>query len=107
MPHCELSYSSDLTIDANAILAEVEACILRHDDGAGDTKGRAYPAPVFHHTHLMVSVALLAKPHRNAAFMAALQTDLVDLISAHLPRPCWLSVDISFSTQNYHTEFLE
>ena len=27
MPHCELSYSDDLDIDAKAILAEVEACI--------------------------------------------------------------------------------
>ncbi|WP_299700176.1 hypothetical protein [uncultured Tateyamaria sp.] len=107
MPHCELSYSSDLAIDAKAILAEVEACILRHDDGAGETKGRAYPAPVFLHTHLKASVALLAKPHRNAAFTAALQKDLVGLIAAHLPRPCWLSVDITFSSQTYHTEFLE
>ena len=107
MPHCELSYSSDLAIDAKAILAEVEACILSHDDGAGETKGRAYPAPVFLHTHLKVSVALLAKPYRNAAFTAALQKDLVDVIAAHLPRPCWLSVDITFSSQTYHTEFLE
>ncbi|MEM8654198.1 MAG: hypothetical protein AAGF36_05595 [Pseudomonadota bacterium] len=107
MPHCDLSYSGDLNIDAKAILAEVEACILRHDDGAGETKGRAYPAPIFHHTHLKASVALLAKPHRTAAFTAALQQDLVALISAHLPRPCWLSVDISYSSQTYHTEFLE
>ncbi|MBY5932588.1 hypothetical protein KUV51_06215 [Tateyamaria omphalii] len=107
MPHCELSYSSDLDLDPKAILEEVEACILRHDDGAGETKGRAYPAPDFLHTHLKASVALLAKPHRGAAFTAALQKELVDVISAHLPRPCWLSVDITFSSQTYFTEFLE
>ena len=107
MPHCELSYSDDLAIDAKAILAEVENCILSHDDGAGETKGRAYPAPVFHHTHLKASVALLSKPHRGAAFTAALQADLVQRISAYLPRPCWLSVDITYSTAAYHTEFLE
>ncbi|KIC48831.1 hypothetical protein [Tateyamaria sp. ANG-S1] len=107
MPHCDLSYSGDLNIDAKAILAEVEACILRHDDGAGQTKGRAYPAVAFLHTHMKASVALLAKPHRGAAFTAALQKELVDVISAHLPRPCWLSVDITFSSQTYHTEFLE
>ncbi|MEL6449877.1 MAG: hypothetical protein AAFQ19_01355 [Pseudomonadota bacterium] len=107
MPHCALSYSSDLDIDARAILAEVEACILRHDAEAGVTKGRAYPAPVFLHTHLKASVALLAKPHRGAAFTAALQRDLVALMGAHLPRPCWLSVDITYSTAMYHTEFLE
>ncbi|WP_299294401.1 hypothetical protein [uncultured Tateyamaria sp.] len=107
MPHCELSYSDDLGIDAKAILSEVEACILRHDDGAGETKGRAYPAPIFHHSHLKASVVLLSKPHRGAAFTAALQQDLVALIAAHLPPKCWLSVDITYSTATYHTEFLE
>lgn len=107
MPHCELSFSGNLNIDAKVLLAEIEACILRHDEGAGETKGRAYPAPVFLHTHLKASVALLAKPHRNAAFTAALEKDLMEVISSRLPRPCWLSVDITFSSQTYHTEFLE
>ncbi|MEL6888435.1 MAG: hypothetical protein AAFO86_06975 [Pseudomonadota bacterium] len=106
MPHCALHYSDDLDVDVAALLAEVEAVILRHDPGAGDTKGRAYPAPVFHHTHLKAEVALLAKPHRDAAFVAALQTDLTAVLGRDLPRPCWLSIDISFSTSNYHTELL-
>ena len=106
MPHLELSYSSDLDIDVSAILAEVEACILRHDDGAGETKGRAYPAPIFNHTHLKASVSLLPKPHRGAVFVADLQQEIVALIATHLPRPCWLSVDITFSGPGYHTEFL-
>ena len=107
MPHCELSYSDDLDIDAKAILVEVEACILRHDDGAGETKGRAYPAPIFKHTNMKATVSLLSKPHRGAAFTAALQKDLVAVIASHLPRPCWLSVDITYSSSTYHTEFLE
>ncbi|WP_415920490.1 hypothetical protein [Tateyamaria sp. SN6-1] len=106
MPHCALHYSGDLDIDMAAALAEVEAVILRHDPGAGDTKGRAYPAPVFHHTHLKATVALLSKPHRNAAFVAALQADLVNALGRDLPRPCWLSVDITFSGPCNHTELL-
>ena len=106
MPHCALHYSADLEVDVAALLAGVEAVILRHDPGAGETKGRAYPAPVFHHTHLKASVALLSKPHRDAAFVAALQADLTALLGRDLPRPCWLSIDITFSTPNYHTELL-
>ena len=106
MPHCDLHYSGDLGIDAAALLAEVEAVILRHDPGAGPTKGRAYPASTFHHTHLKASVALLAKPQRNAAFVASLQTELSVVLGRDLPRPCWLSVDIAFSSSNYHTELL-
>lgn len=106
MPHCDLHYSGDLDIDATAILAEVEAIILAHDSGAGATKGRAYPAPHFLHTHFKATLSLLSKPHRNAEFSAALQRDVVAALSAHLPRPCWLSVDITFSTALYHTEHL-
>lgn len=106
MPHATLQYSADLDIDAGAILAEIEAIILSHDSGAGDTKGRAYPAEVFHHTNFKAEVALLAKPHRNAAFVAALQADLSAAIAQHLPRPCWLSIDLVFSGPGYHTEKL-
>lgn len=103
MPHAELSYSADLAIDVGAILAEIEHIILQHDAGAGVTKGRAYPADTYHHTHFKADVALLAKPHRNAAFLAALQKDLTEALSAHLPRPCWLSIDLTFSGPGYHT----
>lgn len=106
MPHCELHFSDDLEFDAQAMLAEVEAVILRHDPGAGETKGRAYPATHYRHTHLKATVALLSKPHRDAAFVAALQAELTDVLGRDLPRPCWLSIDITFSTPNYHTELL-
>lgn len=107
MPHCELHFSADLDIDVAAILSQVEAIILAHDPGAGETKGRAYPAEQFLHTNFKATLSLLAKPHRDAQFVAALQRNVIAAISAHLPRPCWMSIDITFSTQNYHTEFLE
>ena len=86
MPHCELSYSADLDLDGGEMLRRIEALILRHDADAGDTKGRAYPAGTFHHTHLKATISLLAKPHRGAAFTAALQGDVFDLLSRALPR---------------------
>lgn len=107
MPHCELHYSDDLQIDARAILSEIEAIILAHDPDAGETKGRAYPAPISLHTNFKATLSLLSKPHRDAQFVAALQCDVVAAISAHLPRSCWMSIDITFSTPHYHTVFLE
>ncbi|MEM6373402.1 MAG: hypothetical protein AAF727_11570 [Pseudomonadota bacterium] len=106
MPHCELHFTSDLDIDVPAILHEVEAIILSHDPEAGKTKRRAYPAPQFLHTHFKATLSLLSKPHRDAQFVAGLQRDVVAAISSYLPRPCWMSVDITFSTPHYHTEFL-
>jgi len=106
MPHCDLHYSDDLDLDPVALLREVEAVVLRHDPGAGETKGRAYPAAHALHTHMKVTLSLLSKPHRDAAFVAALQKDVRALLAPVLPRPCWLSVDITFSTPNYTTELL-
>ena len=106
MPHAQLTYSDDIDVDAAALLREIEALILRHDPSAGDTKGRAYPAQAYHHTHFKAEIALLSKPYRDAAFTAALQSDLFELIAAFLPRPCWLSVDLVYSGQGYRTELL-
>ena len=74
MPHAEMKYSSDLELDSAAILAEIEAIILRHDSGAGACKGRAYPTDEYHHSHVTVSVSLLVKPHRDDAFSTTQRT---------------------------------
>ncbi|MEL7131654.1 MAG: hypothetical protein AAGK77_04500 [Pseudomonadota bacterium] len=107
MPHCELRYSSDLNTYAEAILNEVEASSVTYDGGAVETKSRAYPAPIFHHTHPKAPVALPAKWYRGAAFTSAFQKNLVKRVAAHLTLCRWLSVDITLSAQTYHTEFLE
>ena len=103
MPHAELKYSSDLDIDAGAILAGIEAIILEHDSGAGACKGRAYPSAQFHHTHIAINVALLTKPHRDAAFSQALLSDLETRIKAQLKQPCEFSLGLSYSTPFYVT----
>ncbi len=107
MPHLDLKYSADLDIDAAAMLRGVEAIIQRHDAGSGACKGRAYPAPVSHHTHLIAELSLLPKVHRDAAFMEALRDDIADFLRGHLPRPCAFSLDLGFSGPHYLTETLE
>ena len=103
MPHAELRYSDDLKIDAVGLLRDIEATILRHDTGAGACKGRAYPAALFHHSHMLATVSLLAKPHRNTAFIAALSASLEQTIKAAIPQSCFFSLDIQFGAQTYVT----
>ncbi len=103
MPHADLKYSSDLSLDAAKLLAEVEALIGRHDSGAGACKGRAYPASAYHHTHALLEVAVLRKPHRDAAFMNALLDDLTVLLQSKLPGGCACSVALNFSSDYYYT----
>ena len=107
MPHAELKYSADLELDAPAALRRIEQILQAHDPGSGDCKGRAYPAAASHHTHLILEVSLLPKPHRDAAWFSAVRADLAAYLRSVLPRPCWLSIELSFSSAQYLTERLE
>lgn len=103
MPHAELKYSADLTLDSSAILQAIEAIILRHDAGAGACKGRAYPTGEFHHSHVTVAVSLLTKPHRDSAFSEALLAELDEKVSSLIPTPCEFSIGLQYSTPFYIT----
>ena len=107
MPHAELKFSSDLDIDAVAILAAVEQTILRHDGGSGDCKGRAYPADRFHHTHLILSISMLTKPHRDKAFTDALMQDIEHLVKSMIDQSCFFSFALEYSTSAYVTNWHE
>lgn len=107
MPHAELKYSSDLEIDAGAILAAVEQTIQRHDAGSGECKGRAYPADQFHHTHLILSVSMLTKPHRDKAFTDALMQDIERVVKSKIGQSCYFSFALEYSTSAYVTNWHE
>lgn len=104
MPHAEIKYSDDLALDSRAILAEIEAIILRHDAGAGACKGRAYPTTEYHHRHVTIAVNLLVKPHRDEAFSNALLRDLEQSVSAMIPTPCEFSFGLQYSSPFYVTK---
>ncbi len=103
MPHAEIKYSSDLNIDAKALLAEIESTILKHDDGAGACKGRAWSVDQFHHTHIIIGVSLLPKAHRDATFLQRLLNDLEQKIKARIIQPCAFSLELTFSGSAYVT----
>ena len=103
MPHAELKHSSDLDFDAQAIFKTIEDTINDHDSGSGECKCRAYPSDSFHHSHLLVEVSLLPKPHRDEAFTAALLADLEQAIKAHLKQRCYFSLLVAYSLKSYVT----
>lgn len=103
MPHAELKYSDDLDIDARAILAGVEAVIQQHDDGSGQCKGRAFPVSEFHHSHVILTVSVLPKAHRDKEFMLALLSDLETTVKSMISQSCAFSAELSFSGEYYVT----
>ena len=70
MPHADLKYSPDLSFDPQAMFTAIEQTILAHDSGSGDCKCRSYPAEASNHTHLLIEISMLSKPHRDEAFHA-------------------------------------
>jgi hypothetical protein len=107
MPHAELKYSNDLSLDAPAILATIDAIIRNHDAGAGDCKGRAYPAIEFNYTHVIAEISMLPKAHRDHAFLNALIADLEVAIKSHLTQPSFFSLKVSFLPTTYVTNHFE
>jgi hypothetical protein len=103
MPHAELKYSADLKIHAGKVLRLIEERINAHDPGAGECKGRAYPASIFHHTHLLVEISMLTKPHRDATFTRAVRDDLEQAIKGCLHQRCFFSLAIRYSDDAYIT----
>ncbi|MDG2340231.1 MAG: hypothetical protein P8L32_03420 [Paracoccaceae bacterium] len=103
MPHAELKYSADLEIDAEHVLRLIEERINMHDPKAGACKGRAYPAAIFHRTHLLVEIGMLTKPHRDAAFVRKVRDDIESAVKACLSQRCFFSLAITFSDEHYIT----
>ena len=103
MPHCELHYSDDLGIDAHSLLVEIERVVNEHDPSARECKGRAYPTSIYHRPHLKVTVYILTRPYRNAAFTQALMADLETRIKARITKSCYFSLVIEYSPEYYVT----
>jgi hypothetical protein len=103
MPHTDLKYSADLNIDPTAILRGIEQVIQSVDPSSGICKGRAYPAQIFHHTHILINVSLLPKPHRDAEFTQNLLGKLERQIKSHITQNCQFSLAVLYSDDGYIT----
>lgn len=103
MPHAEITYSSDLSIDASAMLQKIEEVLQRHDAESGPCKGRAYPAETYLHTHVLIRISMLSKPMRDASFTARLLSDLETNLKTFLSQDCYFSLAIDYSGPTYVT----
>ena len=107
MPHAEIKYSADMTLDTQAMMALIEATIANHDSGAGAVKSRAFQISDFLHTHVIINITMLPKAHRDADFMTALLGDLSAGLKAIVDQPCAFSLELDFNGPNYHTDNLQ
>lgn len=101
MPQADLSYSSQIALDPAAVLATIEAVISAQDSGAGACKGRAHPLETTHHTHVLLRLRMLDKPHRDDAFMQTLLVALQTALRPLVPAPCILGIELGFLQRHY------
>ena len=101
MPHCELHYSDDLGIDAHSLLVEIERVVNEHDPSARECKGRL-PNWYLHRPHLKVTIYMLTRPYRNAAF-TDIDGRLEAYIKARITKSCYFSLVIEYSPEYYVT----
>lgn len=107
MPHVEIKHSDNLELNHAKIFDKVEQIINQHDSAAGVCKSRAYPCAHYKHTHIMVTIALLTKPHRDKAFTVKLSEEIEAAIKSELQQSAYFSLDIDYSSPYYVTSFYE
>ncbi|GIC76875.1 hypothetical protein [Moritella sp. F3] len=103
MPHVEIKYSDNLNINVDTIFNDVESIINGKDASAGECKSRAYPCSQYKYSHILVTVSLLTKPHRDKAFTQNLSLEIEKAIKVHLKQSLYFSLNIEYSLDYYTT----
>jgi len=103
MPHIEIKYSDNLTIDTGAIFDDIEVIINEKDSSAGECKSRAYACSEYKYSHMLVIISLLTKPHRDKIFTHHLSLEIEKSIKVHLKQSLYFSLNIEYSQEYYTT----
>ena len=103
MPQLDVLHSNDVTLEFEPLFQSIENTLNELDPSAKMCKSRAYPAPHFLHTHVLVKIGLLKKPHRDQAFMENCLQTLKQAIEPYIPEGCYYAIDLSFSEPYYLT----
>ena len=104
MPHADLKYSPDLSFDPQAMFETIKQTILAYDSGSGDCKSRSYPAEAGNHTHLLIEISMLSKPHRDAGFTRAQRDTIAAAVKKQLQQSYYISLAVIYSDAMYLTD---
>ena len=103
MTHVEIKYSDNLTFNTQDIIDDIEGIINQKGASAGVCKSRAYPCSEYKHPHILVTVSLLTKPHRDEQFTLELSAEIESAIKSHLQQSLYFSLNIEYSNAYYTT----
>jgi len=103
MPHVEIKYSDNLDISTKKVFDDIEGIINKKDSSAGECKSRAYPCSEFKYSHILITISLLTKAHRDEEFTLTLSRELEESIKQHLKQSVYFSLNIEYSLAYYTT----
>ena len=103
MPHIEINYSNNLTIEANQLFDTIEKTINKKDPAAGECKCRAYTAPFYKYTHIFIEISMLPKTHRDKIFTEELMHILEEQVKEFITKEAHFSLSIKYNLENYIT----
>ena len=103
MPHVEIKYSDNLEIDTKEIFNVIEGIINKKDSSAGVCKSRVYPCLEYKYSHILITISLLSKSHRDEEFTLTLSRELEKTIKQHLKQSVYFSLNIEYSLSYYTT----
>ena len=103
MPHLEIKYSNDIELNIDSLFDVIEATINKLDSSAGACKSRAYSTKNYKHSHFMVDIWLLPKPHRDQKFNQRLLEALQKVIKSQVSENCYVSLQLYYRDANYLT----
>jgi 5-carboxymethyl-2-hydroxymuconate isomerase len=107
MPHVELKYSDNLKLNSTEIFDTIETVVNTLDSSTGNCKSRAYPTTIYKHSHLLISISLLTKPHRDDAFSQQLSHNILAAIQPLLNTSAALSIELRYMNDSYITTQIE
>jgi len=103
MPHVEIKYSDNLDINTKEVFDVIEGIINKKDSSAGECKSRSYPCSEYKYSHILITISLLTKPHRDEKFTLTLSHELEKSIKQHLKQSVYFSLNIEYSQAYYTT----
>ncbi len=103
MPQAELNYTANIHLNAEEVLVEIERVISNFDPNAGACKGRAFKVSEYNHSHILLNLAVMPRPHRNSEWIDRLGNLLEQTLYEHIQEPCHLAIEIRFLSENYRS----
>lgn len=103
MPHAEIKYSGDLNLPLQEIFTAIEETIRQVDTSSGECKCRAYKSDDHKYPHVLISLTLLTKAHRDDAFSDRMMEALESAVKALISQSCYFSMTLDYSGRNYRT----